>query len=152
LPVEYAYVALGHIHQPQCLRGLPHIRYSGSIERLDLGERHEEKGVVLFNVESNSSTAEPICLPLPATPIYDVEIHDPQRELPLLGEQYRDAAQALVRYPVRYRAGVDNLEEVLSELDGIFPRWYDRDWCEAGALEATLSGFEPQTSRKSMPE
>src|SRR5262249_23748119 len=34
LPTNLAYVALGHIHKHQCLRGLPHVRYCGSIERL----------------------------------------------------------------------------------------------------------------------
>src|SRR5262249_33946563 len=34
LPTQFAYIGLGHIHQHQSLRGLTHVRYSGSIERL----------------------------------------------------------------------------------------------------------------------
>src|SRR5690606_1477688 len=41
LPTELAYVALGHVHRPQCLGGLSHVRYSGSLDRLDLGERND---------------------------------------------------------------------------------------------------------------
>src|SRR5262245_33080563 len=35
VPAEFAYVALGHIHKPQCLAGREHVRYCGSIERMD---------------------------------------------------------------------------------------------------------------------
>jgi exonuclease SbcD len=142
LPPEYAYVALGHIHQPQCLGGLAHHRYSGSIERLDLGEQGDEKGAVLVEVGPDGRRGEPVWLPLEATPIYDLHIENPAAELPTLPDRYPDAERALVRYHVTYRAGTDNLEETLRQLDRIFPRWYDRDWTEAGALgdgRATLA-------------
>jgi exonuclease SbcD len=151
VPTQFAYVALGHIHQPQSLMELSHIRYSGSIERLDLGERNDAKSVVLFDMDSHGLKGEPICLPLPATPIYDIEIQDPQQELPELRVRYPDAGIALARYHVRYTAGTDNLEEILRELDAIFPRWYDRDWCEASAFEPSRAGFEPAI-HKSLPD
>jgi hypothetical protein len=34
---------------------------------------------------------------------------------------------------------VDNLDEVLRELETIFPRWYARDWKESGALDGPLT-------------
>src|SRR5262249_23115409 len=46
----FAYVALGHIHRAQCIGGQAHVRYSGSIERMDLGERDDAKGVVVLDV------------------------------------------------------------------------------------------------------
>ena len=46
LAEQYAYVALGHIHRPQFLGGHPHVRYSGSIERMDLGEQTDTKSAV----------------------------------------------------------------------------------------------------------
>src|SRR5256885_729849 len=36
LPTHFAYIALGHIHRAQALGGQAHVRYSGSIERMDL--------------------------------------------------------------------------------------------------------------------
>ena len=46
LPAGFTYVALGHIHKPQCLGGHAHVRYSGSIERHGpgRGRRPEEFG------------------------------------------------------------------------------------------------------------
>jgi len=44
---------------------------------------------------------------------------------------------------VRYTAGPDDLEAVLRDLDQIFPRWYARDWTEAGRLGPTLVAGEP---------
>ncbi len=48
---------------------------------------------------------------------------------------------------IRYTAGTDQLEEVLRELDRIFPRWYARDWQETGALGPTLASTEPGASK-----
>src|SRR5438094_509202 len=59
LPADFAYVALGHIHKPQCIGGHKHVRYSGSIERMDLGESGDNKGVVLFEVGPEGRRGEP---------------------------------------------------------------------------------------------
>ena len=44
----FDYVALGHLHRFQNVNGshFPPVVYSGSIERVDFGERKEEKGFV----------------------------------------------------------------------------------------------------------
>ncbi|MBX6313742.1 MAG: exonuclease subunit SbcD [Isosphaeraceae bacterium] len=136
----WAYVALGHIHQPQCLAGQPHVRYCGSLDRLDLGERDDRKGVILVEIGPEGRRGEPVSLPLEATPMYDVVIANPAAELPTLRARYPDAASALVRIDLTYKAGTDNLEAILRELDEIFPRWYDRHWQEAGALGPRIAG------------
>src|SRR6185312_6512362 len=82
LPTGFAYIALGHIHRAQYLGGQKHVRYSGSIERMDLGEKDDSKGVVLFEVGPEGVREEPAVLPLEATPIYQIDIHSPQDELP----------------------------------------------------------------------
>ncbi len=128
---QYAYVALGHIHKPQFLGGRTHVRYCGSIERLDLGEQQDQKGVVLFDISPDGLHGEPAFLPLDATPMYDVVIRSPKAELPTLRERYPDAQNALVRIACTYTAGVDNREETLRELEDIFPRWYDREVTES---------------------
>jgi len=149
LPTQFAYVALGHIHQHQCLRGLSHVRYCGSVERLDFGEQDDTKGVVLLDVGSDGLAGEPRFLPLDATPIYEVRLETPLAEA-LEREQQRetDASRDLVRIVIRYTAGQDNLEDTLRQLDTIFPRWYAREWSEASALDGTLviGGANPSKS------
>jgi exonuclease SbcD len=143
---EYAYVALGHIHRPQRLGGRPHIRYCGSIERLDLGEKDDDKGIVLFEVGPDGLRGEPTVLPLDATPMIDVEIRPLQAQMATLEQEYPDAKRALVRIRCTYTAGVDNREETLRRLEEIFPRWYDREVTESGALGRTLTlGEAPRT-------
>jgi DNA repair protein SbcD/Mre11 len=44
------YVAMGHIHKHQSLGEHPPIVYPGSIERIDFGEEHEDKGCVLVEI------------------------------------------------------------------------------------------------------
>jgi exonuclease SbcD len=138
LPTGFAYIALGHIHRPQFLAGQKHIRYCGSIERLDLGERDDQKGVVLVDIGPDGMQGEPTVLPLEATPIYEIPIHSPQDEIPALRARYPDAQNDLVRVRCNYTAGVDNLEEILRELNDIFPRWFDREIIERNALQGTL--------------
>jgi exonuclease SbcD len=48
----FDYVALGHIHKHQDLnrQGQPHVVYSGSPDRIDFGEKDEEKGFVLVDL------------------------------------------------------------------------------------------------------
>jgi exonuclease SbcD len=140
LPDDFAYVALGHIHKPQALGGHRHVRYCGSIERLDLGEQGDDKGVVLVDLGPGGLAGEPRPLPLEGTPVYRVELCSPlAEELKRLRERHPDAGRDLVRIEFTYTAGVDNVEQVLNELEDIFPRWYYRDWKESNALDRPYS-------------
>jgi exonuclease SbcD len=147
LPMGFAYIALGHIHRGQPLAGQKHVRYCGSIERLDLGEKDDQKGVVLFDIGPEGLRGEPAVLPLDPTPIYDVIIHSPQEEIPGLRESYAGAHNDLVRIVLHYTAGVDNREEMLRDLNDIFPRWYDREILERNALDkfTLVGGLAGQT-------
>lgn len=49
------YVALGHVHKHQLLANHPPVVYSGSIERIDFGEEHEDKGCVLVELEKGNT-------------------------------------------------------------------------------------------------
>lgn len=142
LPVDFDYVALGHIHRAQALLGHSQIRYSGSIDRMDLGEASDNKGVVFLEILSKGQTIQPTILPLEATPIYSIDIRRPSEEIPLLEKQYPNCQRALVQIRCTYRAGVENREEILRDLERIFPRWYDREVIEASNSSETLnSGF-----------
>jgi exonuclease SbcD len=147
LPSGFAYIALGHIHRAQFLGGHAHIRYSGSIERMDLGEKDDEKGVVVFDLGAAGLIGEPRVLSMEATKIYEVVIHAPRIELPAFRDRFPDAQRDLVRIDLNYTAGIDNREEALRELEEIFPRWYDRTITEANALGETLSLHGPTRSR-----
>lgn len=131
----FTYTALGHIHKHQTVQGKEQIRYSGSIERLDLGEQNDNKGVVLVEIGPSGLIAPPRFLPLPATKIYRVEVRQPAEEVPRLRSQYPQAENDLVQLHITYQAGRDNLEALLKELADIFPRWYDRKWEEVGELD-----------------
>jgi exonuclease SbcD len=143
VPVGFAYVALGHIHRPQAINGHSHVRYCGSLDRLDLGESRDDKGIVITDIGPEGRRDEPYTLPLEATPVYRVEIRSPADELPTLAEKYPDHERAVVRIECTWKAGTDNREEVLRELDRLFPRWYDRNMVEVSALDGTLVIGEP---------
>jgi exonuclease SbcD len=135
----WSYVALGHLHCPQRIGRDGRVRYSGSIERLDMGERDDRKGVILLDVRPLGLYGSPRLLPLEVTPFYDVKIRDARVELPLLAQRYPAAARALVRCHIRYRPGDDNLHEILTELSRIFPRCYERSWTATRSWAHTLN-------------
>ena len=53
----FDYVALGHIHKHQDLNphGQPHVVYCGSPDRIDFGEKDEEKGFVLVHLRKGGA-------------------------------------------------------------------------------------------------
>ncbi len=70
----FDYVALGHLHRYQNLNpnGYPAVVYSGSIERVDFGERKEEKGYCLVKLARNATTHE--FRQLPTRPFIQIEV------------------------------------------------------------------------------
>lgn len=62
-PVDY--VALGHIHRPQKVGGLAHIRYSGSPIALSFDEAAQQKEMLLVDLDESGLTAV-TPLPVPA--------------------------------------------------------------------------------------
>ncbi|WP_428775565.1 exonuclease SbcCD subunit D [Vibrio sp.] len=47
--VDFDYVALGHLHQPQS-KGQPYIRYSGSLMKYSFSEQYQKKGATLVEL------------------------------------------------------------------------------------------------------
>src|SRR6266516_6208838 len=53
LPATASYVALGHVHRPQAVRGAPSpTRYAGSLLQLDFGEREQTKSVTIVEASA----------------------------------------------------------------------------------------------------
>ena len=71
----FDYVALGHLHRHQNLNesGYPAIVYSGSIERIDFGERKEEKGFCLISIaEKGKATYQ--FIPVATRPFIQIDV------------------------------------------------------------------------------
>jgi exonuclease SbcD len=145
IPTHWAYVAYGHMHKPQtALPNAAHVRYAGSIERLDAGDIDDEKSVVLADIGPEGLEREPQTLPLETTPIYRVEIRDPDVEIPLLAERYPDAKRALVQYTLYYQPGKHHIEELCRQVESVFPRWYARTIQKLGDVHKTAASFSAQ--------
>ncbi len=60
--VDFDYVALGHLHQPQ-KKGAEYIRYSGSLMKYSFSEQHHKKGMTLVEFDKDGfKTSEHIDL------------------------------------------------------------------------------------------
>lgn len=143
LPTSWAYIALGHIHKPQCLSGMAHVRYPGSLDRLDFGEKADDKSVVLIDVGPSGLRGEPLLLPLPASPMHDLAIANAAAELPTLADRYPDRASALVRIVVKHAPSGPSRDEVERELRQLFPRYTDIRWTKPEGTSGT-AGISPR--------
>jgi exonuclease SbcD len=122
----FSYVALGHIHKPQTIGGRRWARYSGALERMDMGEADQPRGVVLVDVGPDGRLVEdPAFLPLPACPFYRVEI-DGSAGMEGLAQRYadREPCRAYVEATLRYDPASDNTLTIERDLRSIFPRLY----------------------------
>jgi exonuclease SbcD len=99
VPTGFDYVALGHIHEPQCLGGLAHVRYSGSLDRMDFGERDQGKEVVLVDIGPDGRRS---VVPIPIEPsrLIEVTIADPEQVAEQLAAQVPDPETAMVKVTV----------------------------------------------------
>jgi exonuclease SbcD len=143
VPAGFAYVALGHIHQAQTIANQCHIRYCGSIERLDLGEREDEKSVVLVEIGPGGRAGDPRLLPLDTRPVYWIDITDPDAQIPALRQQYPEHARALVSYRLVWTPGRHSRDELVRAVEDVFPHWYDRDVVAAGGGPLPAVGADP---------
>lgn len=146
IPTHWAYVAFGHIHKPQsAIESSEHIRYAGSIIKMDGGERNDNKSVVLFEVDSDGRVETPQILPLETTPIHWIEITDPDTQLSSLATQYADADDLLIYYTLQWDSNRHNRDDLCQKIERIFPRWYERKTIDIGKPTIHKQAFEPKS-------
>jgi exonuclease SbcD len=108
LPGTASYVALGHMHKPQPVKGAPSpARYAGSLLQLDFGERDQQKSVAI--VDAAAGTPSKV------------------REVPLSsGRRLVDVRCALDELPSKVDALGDSYLRVLVQTQGPVPGLADR--------------------------
>jgi exonuclease SbcD len=131
LQTGWAYAALGHIHLPQAVGGVETVRYPGPLDRLDFGERTDERGVLLVELGPAGVAGTPTWLPLDPTPMHDVTVADPDADLAGLAEQYPDREAAIVRVRVEKDGTELGRDEVSRRLKALFPRLHQLHFPEA---------------------
>ena len=129
-PSWVQYVALGHVHKQQALRGLRDVWYAGSLDRLDFGERDDAKGVMLVEFGPAGLAGDPEPLPLPATPMHRLVIADPAAELPGLAACLPDRDVAIVHVTVSHLPGGPSRDEIMRAIRGTFPRYTEVKWAK----------------------
>lgn len=92
----FDYVALGHLHRYQNLNphGYPALVYSGSLERIDFGERKEEKGFCLVTIEQKGHTSHEF-IKTPTRPFIQLEV-----KLQPVGDQTQQILHALEQHHI----------------------------------------------------
>jgi exonuclease SbcD len=94
---EFDYVALGHLHRYQNLNqnGYPALVYSGSLERIDFGERKEEKGFCLVTIQKRGETSHEF-IRVDTRPFIQVEV-----ELKADRDHTEQVVEAIEKYDVK---------------------------------------------------
>lgn len=142
VPEHWAYVAYGHIHRPQrAKQGADHIRYAGSIDRMQLDESEEKQALLVEILHGQRTLVQE--LPLEATPVYQIEIKDPEAEIPLLAERYPEGGRALVSYTLHYEPVRHNRQALRAEIERHFPRCRYPSIREIGKPEVRAGEFSP---------
>lgn len=151
LPMDWAYSAFGHIHKAQRIGGGENVRYSGSIERMDVGERDDDKSAVVVEIRNGVRTGSPRTVPLSATPIYQIEIKDPDRDLQKLEKKFPRAKESIAYCTVHYKPGTHNVREIINTLESRF-----RALCKVDVIPEGVAPSSPTEVRlaeaESVPE
>ena len=141
LKTHWAYVALGHIHKPQKLNGAEHVRYPGSLDRLDFGETHAGHGVLLFDIVPGNIA--PAHLPIPATPFWTIELTEPETQMAEWASKLEATPRAIVQVRVQ-SLGSYSRDELHRLLKKTFPRLHEVQWNITSQVQAQANAANPR--------
>ncbi len=125
----FDYVALGHLHRYQNVNGthLPPIIYSGSIERVDFGERKEEKGFVDVTIHAKEETTYEF-VKTPTRPFIQIEVHlfdtQDQTEQILRELSKHELDGAIIKLLYHLPAHVKDCVDLSAIQKACTPAWY----------------------------
>ena len=119
----FDYVALGHLHRYQTLNksSYPQIVYSGSIERIDFGERKENKGFCRVILDHKKSWGDgKRCyhefIPLPARKMIQLDVklfkREDQTDQVLRAIKENDIYDSILKITYHVPQGMQNLVEI----------------------------------------
>lgn len=109
-PAVFDYVALGHIHRPQTVGGIHHVRYSGSLIPLSFSETKDDKSVYLLEFKNQElQHCEPIGIPV-------------FRRLKTIEGTLEEVEKSLIRFGKKKRAGLTPWVEVIVHTDRMIPQ------------------------------
>lgn len=116
---DFAYVALGHVHEPTVLS--ERVRYSGALDRVDFGEAEQPRHAVLVEIAEDGGVTQSE-LPLDPTPMARFEtgaLADVAEKAELL----EDPERTIVKLALRL-GREDSASLWLAEARDRFPRLY----------------------------
>lgn len=107
-PIEFDYIALGHLHRPQMVNNQSRIRYSGSPIPLSFSETHDKKQILLVELTSNQEPQ-----------IESIEIPQLRRLLRFQGN-FESVKEFISNFTIN-DGELPALIEIIIELDGYNP-------------------------------
>lgn len=108
LPQNASYIALGHIHKCQEIeKSAVPCWYSGSFDRMDLGEREDEKFVLLVEIDEKTKNTNVEKIPINCNSFDDITIS--AEELEEFAEKYENREKFYGNLNIKHTADDDTL-------------------------------------------
>lgn len=109
-PAVFHYIALGHIHRPQTVGGMDHVRYAGSLIPLSFSETLDTKSVYILEMKgAEIKQIESIALPV-------------FRRLKTIAGSLQKVKEDLRRFAEKERGGLRPWVELVVETDQVIPQ------------------------------
>ena len=117
-PQIFDYVALGHIHRPQQMKGTAHVQYSGSIIPLSFSETIDEKVVKILDFEGRNFKLQDVKIPVfrRLKTIEKDNLEALKSRLVQLAEDYKDGLSAWVEIILNVEKSIPDLDVQLTDL------------------------------------
>jgi DNA repair protein SbcD/Mre11 len=109
----FSYVALGHIHKHQVVNDTPPAIYAGSLERIDFGEEHDDKGFVVVDLDERFKATWQF-VPVAARRFVTIKVdagYDDPTDVLLRAIAHHDVRGAVVKVIVQARTEVSLRED-----------------------------------------